>query len=77
MKKKIDHNYKTDFWPKRIMESLNWSPFLDVTEFTADKINYDKNLFPSLLKSLHCLRLYVGGIKKKEMIKNELYKKLL
>ena len=32
------------------MESLNWLPFLDIMEFTADSINNDKNILPSLLK---------------------------
>ena len=50
IKKKIDRNYKTDYWPKRIVESLNWLPFLDIVEFTADRIENDKNLLPSLLK---------------------------
>ena len=45
MKKKIDRNYKTGCWPKSIMESLNWLPFLDIMEFT------DKYIFPSLLKT--------------------------
>ena len=30
IKEKIDHNYKTEFWPKSIMESLNWFPCLDI-----------------------------------------------
>ena len=50
------------------MKSLNWLPFPDIMDFTADNINNDKNLFPSLLKILQCLRLNVGGIKKKKMI---------
>ena len=68
MKNKIDINYKTDCWPEIIMESLNWLPFLDVMEFTVEKINNHKNLFPSLLKKLQCLRLNVGGIKNKKVI---------
>ena len=43
MKKKID---KTECWPKIIMGSLNWLPFIDIIEFTADKIENDKNIFP-------------------------------
>ena len=50
MRKKIDRNYKTECWPKKIMESLNWLPFLDIMQFTADSIKNDKILFPSLLK---------------------------
>ena len=69
MKKKIDCNYKTEYWPKSIMESLNWLPFLDIMEFTAYKIKNDKNIFPSLLKFLQCLRLNIVGNNKKKMIK--------
>ena len=60
--------YKTECWPKITMESLNWLPFLDITEFTADRINKDKNLLPSLFNFLQCLRLNVGGIKNKKVI---------
>ena len=31
------------------MESLNWLPFLDFMEFTADSIENDKNILRSLL----------------------------
>ena len=51
------------------MESLNQLPFLDIMEFTTDRINNDKNILPSVLKILKCLRLSVGGIKNKKMIK--------
>ena len=50
MKKKIDRNYKTESWPKSIMESLNWLRFLDIMQSTVDEIKNDKNLLPSLLK---------------------------
>ena len=30
IKKKVDGNDKTEYWPKSIMESLNWLPFLDI-----------------------------------------------
>ena len=50
------------------MESLNWLPFLDITEFTEDKINNDKNLFPSLLKYFTMFKINVGGKEKKKMI---------
>ena len=49
MKRKIDRNYKTDYSPKSIMESLNWLPFIYVMDLTADKIENDINLFSSLL----------------------------
>ena len=50
-KKKMDRNYKTECWPKIIIESLNWLPFIDIMEFTADRIKNDKNIFLSLLKN--------------------------
>ena len=53
MKKKIDRDYKTECWPKIIIEILNWLPFLDIMEFTVNKIKNDKNIFPSLLKILN------------------------
>ena len=41
MKYKIDRKYKTDCWPKIVMESLNWLTFLKITELTSDRINND------------------------------------
>ena len=46
------------------MESLDWLPFLDIMEFTADRIENDKNLLPSLLKKFTTFKINVGGIKK-------------
>ena len=51
IKKKIDPNDKTEYWTKIIMESLNWLTFLDIMDFTEDRIENDKNLLPSLLKT--------------------------
>ena len=45
MKNKMYRNYKTECWPKSIMESVNWLPFLDIMEFTVDRINNDKNYY--------------------------------
>ena len=42
IKKKIDRNHKTECWPKSIMEILNWLPFLDIIEFTTDRIKNNK-----------------------------------
>ena len=41
IKKKIDRNNKTEYWPTSIKESLNWLPFFDITEFTVDRIDND------------------------------------
>ena len=65
MKKKIDRNYKTDFWPKSITLNLNWLPFLDVMEFTAYKIDNDINIFPSLLKKITMFKIKFWWNKKK------------
>ena len=51
IKNKIDCNDKTEYRPKSIMGSLNWLPFIDTIECTADRIENDKNLLPSLLKN--------------------------
>ena len=69
MKKKVYCNYKIECCTKSIMESLNSLQFLDIIYFNADRIKNDKNLLPSLLKVLQCLRLNVVGIKKKKVIK--------
>ena len=45
----MDCNDKTEYWPKSIMESLNWLLFLDIMDFTADRIENDRNILPSLL----------------------------
>ena len=66
MKKKIDCNYKTECWPKRITESLNWLPFLDIMEFTADSTNNDKNLLPSLLKNITMFKIKCWWNKKEK-----------
>ena len=44
IKKKIDRNDKTEYWPTSTKESLNWLPFSDIMEFTADRI-YDDKIF--------------------------------
>ena len=38
IKKKIDCNNKTEYWPTSIKESLNCLPFLDIMYFNAYKI---------------------------------------
>ena len=45
----MDRNYKTECFPKSIMESLNWLPFFNIMEFTAYSTENDKNLLPSLM----------------------------
>ena len=62
-KKKMDRNDKTEYCPTSIKESINWLPFFDIMEFTADRIENYKNILPSLLKIFQCLRLNVGGIR--------------
>ena len=52
IKKKIDRNDKTEYWPKSIVGSLNWLTFIDIMQSTADKIDNDKYILPSLLKKI-------------------------
>ena len=49
IKKKIYRNDKTEYWPKIIVESLNWLHLLGIMGVTADRIENYKNLLPSLL----------------------------
>ena len=69
IKKKIDRNDKTEYWPKIIKESLHWLLFY-IIEFTTDRIENDKNLLPSLLVFFQYLRLNFGEIRGK-MIKKQ------
>ena len=48
------------------MESLNWLPFLDIMEFTTDRINNDKNLLPSLLKTFTMFKIKCWWNKKEK-----------
>ena len=42
---KIDRNNKTEYWTTSIKEVLIWLPFLNIIQFTADKIeNLEKTL---------------------------------
>ena len=50
-------------------KSLNWLPFLYITEFTADKRYNDKNLLPSLLKCFTIFKINIGGIQGKMILK--------
>ena len=43
IKKKIDRNNKTEYWPTSIKESLSWLSFLYIMGFTKEKIENDKN----------------------------------
>ena len=45
IKKKIDRSDKVDYWPKIMVGSINWLPFLDIVDFTADRIENDKKSF--------------------------------
>ena len=65
IKKTIDRNDKTQYCPKIIEESINWLPFLDIMELTADKIDSDKIYYRYCLIVFRCLRLNIGGIQGK------------
>ena len=66
MRKKIDCNYKTECWTKSIMEILNWLYFLDIMEFTTNRINNDKNILPSLLKDFTMFKIKCWWNKKEK-----------
>ena len=51
------------------MESLNWLPFHDIMEFTADRIDNDKNILPSLLDFFTMFRIKYWQNKKEDDIK--------
>ena len=57
IKKKNDCNYKTEYWPTSINESLHWFPFIYIMDFTAERIEYDKKLLPSLLKIISMFKI--------------------
>ena len=59
IKENIDCNNKTEYWPKSIEESLNWLPFLYITNFTADRIENHKKLYYNCRIFFQCLRLNV------------------
>ena len=44
IKRKIDRNDKTEYWPTSMKESLNWFSFFDIMEFTADRTENDKKI---------------------------------
>ena len=56
------------------MESLNWSAFLDIMEFTADSTNNDKNILPSLLKNITMFKIKCWWNKKEKYDKKTLEK---
>ena len=68
IKKKIDCNDKTEYLLTSIKEILNWLPFWDIIEFTADRIDHYKKLLPSLLKMFSMFKIKCwynpGGVKK-------------
>ena len=64
----MDRNDKTGCWPKSIMESINWLPFLDIMEFTVEITKNDKDLLPSLLKFFTMFKIKCWWNKKKHMI---------
>ena len=74
MRSRVEKGYVLG-WTTSTVQKAEWKVsigylFLDIMELTADRINNDKNILPSLLKILLCLRLNAGGIKGK-MIENK------
>ena len=49
-KKEIDCHDSDLYWPTSIKDTIQWFPFLTTIEHTANIINPNKGLIPSLLK---------------------------
>ena len=49
-KKKMNCVDNQKHWPASIKETIQWFPFLTITEYTANKMQDDKRLISSLLK---------------------------
>ena len=59
------------------MESLNWLPFLDIMEFTADRIENDIKLLPSLLSFFKIFKIKCRWNKKEKGYLKQTVEKLL
>ena len=49
-KKEIDHHDSKTYWPIHTKETIQWFTFLSIMEHTANSIETDILLIPSLLK---------------------------
>ena len=56
------------------MESLNWLPFLDIMEFTADRIYNDENLLPSFSRQFTMFRIKCWWNKREDYLKETVEK---
>ena len=67
--KEVDCHDSDLYWPTTIKDTIQWFPFLIIMEHTANILNPDKGLIPSLLKvfSMFELRLF-DDIDKLEVI---------
>ena len=49
-KKEIDCHDSDLYWPTSIKDKIQWFPFITIMEYTANILNPNKGLIPSLLK---------------------------
>ena len=49
-KKEIDCHDSNLYWPTTIKDKIQWFPFITIMEHTANILNPNKGLIPSLLR---------------------------
>ena len=54
-KKQIDIHDSNLYWPTSIKDIIQWFPFIAIMEQTANILNPNKGLIPSLLRFFHVL----------------------
>ena len=50
LKKNIDRHNSNLYWPTTIEYTIDWFPFLTIMEYTANILNPNKGIIPSLFK---------------------------
>ena len=50
------------YWTTSIKEVINWYPFMNIMEYTTDKIDNEITLLPSLFKMFSMFQMRFGMI---------------
>ena len=58
-KKEIDHRGRNWYWPTSMKDTIQWFPFIIIMEHTANILNPNKWLIPSLLKVFSMFQLHI------------------
>ena len=58
-KKEIDRHDSNLYWPTSIKDTMQWFPFLTIMEHTANILNPNKGIIPSLLKVFAMFQLRI------------------